>query len=89
MQAQGLPCKCITELFIDRVKCALSNLTSCAEVLEDSKLRYFVKVCSIFKVTIVRTVMTLNGASFIPRQMIMVANTPSLLHFACTVCMVL
>ena len=36
-KAQGLPCKRITESFIDKVKHALRNLMSCTEVLEDSK----------------------------------------------------
>ena len=36
-KAQGIPCKRITEAFIDRVKHALKNLMSCAEVLEHSK----------------------------------------------------
>ena len=36
-KTQGIPCKRITESFIDRVKRALRNLMSCAEVLEDSK----------------------------------------------------
>ena len=36
-KAQGIPRKRITEAFIDRVKRALKNLMSCAEVLEHSK----------------------------------------------------
>ena len=41
-KAQGIPCKRITETFIDRVKRALKNLMSCAEVLEhDEPLEAF------------------------------------------------
>ena len=41
-KAQGIPCKRITETFIDRVKRALKNLMSCAEVLEhDQPLEAF------------------------------------------------
>ena len=43
-KAQGIPCKRITETFIDRVKRALKNSMSFAEVLEhDQSLRHFLQ----------------------------------------------
>ena len=82
-KAQGIPCKRITEAFIDRVKRALKNLMSCEEVLEDSEPLEAFSEGLFFIIIIIRTCMILSGANFIPRQMMMVANTlPSLHYFA-------
>ena len=60
----------MTEAFVDGVKHTIRNLMYCAKVLEDSKpLEAFLKVSLrvISIVNIVRKVMILSSAEFIPR----------------------
>ena len=81
-KTQGIPCKRITEAFIDRVKCALKNLMSCAEVIEHSEpLEAFSEGLLNFYNHYCKSCMLLSGANFIQRQMMMVASTPRSLHY--------